>query len=117
MSKKLKQQRKLEAEKQKAIEDASPHVKMKFSADQFYVRAESKEADLASPLYEAGKVYEIHPSMVARWLKRGGVIVGDNQLGTKVEDKGLQKEDESPELDADLEEPVEGSDEKVEDQE
>lgn len=76
-------------------------VKMKFSADQFYVTAANKEQDLSKPLYEAGQEYEIEEKMVPRWLKRGGVIVADEatdsraQEPAKVEEKSTDKAPES----------------------
>ncbi len=48
-------------------------VKMKFSRDMYYT-------DRVKPLYLAGEVYEIEDEgkgMISRWLKRGGVIVGE----------------------------------------
>lgn len=85
----------------------SKTVKMKFSADQYYVTAENKDYDLGNPLYRKGEVYDIEEKMVDRWLKRGGVVVADEatdsraQVPSKVEDKG--------------EEQVEGKDKKEDD--
>lgn len=105
---------------QKAVENGkrqnelarSPKVKMKFDKDQFYVRAETREHDLANPIYKAGQVYEIDAKDVERWLKRGGVIVKD-------EPKPAQPpkvEDQKPALDTDKKEPVEPSEKKEEDE-
>jgi len=85
-------------------------VKMKFSADQFYVTAKNKEKDMTTPLYEKNKVYAIEEHMVPRWLKRGGVIVDDAPV------KGPAKsEDKKPEVKAEEKEQVDAEKEKEDD--
>lgn len=45
-------------------------VKMWFNTNMYY-------NDLVTPLYEAGKEYDVPERMVSRWIKRGGVLVAD----------------------------------------
>lgn len=73
MSKEKKQQKLLKKQAEAAALAASPKVKMKFSRSMFY-------NDPQVPLYEANTVYEIEPNMVDRWLKRGGVVVTDEEV-------------------------------------
>lgn len=71
-------------------------VKMKFSADMYYVTAKNKEHDLVNPLYKKGEVYDVPAEMVPRWLKRGGEIVGDKvEASTKDEAKAPDQSQES----------------------
>lgn len=49
-------------------------VKMRFSKDMYYT-------DQNIPLYVAGKIYDVPESMVHRWVKRGGDIVGEETVG------------------------------------
>lgn len=48
----------------------SKTTKMTFSKSMYY-------NDLQNPLYVAGPVYDVPNEMVERWIKRGGVVVGD----------------------------------------
>lgn len=89
---------------------------MKFSSDQYY--GVSKNGDvtesLKEPLYRKDEVVEVPEEMVARWLKRGGVIVAEEktdgraQEAAKVEDKPADKAPETQEQ-------VEGADKKDDD--
>lgn len=95
----------------KSVQRTAPSektVKMRFSVNQFYVTADNREHDMATPLYEAGKVYDVPEHMVARWLKRGGDIVSGEQP-TKVEEKVEIQEPQ-------IEESVEAETESVEDE-
>lgn len=69
--------------------------KMKFFADKFY-------NDLNKPLYLAGQIYDVPEDMVARWQKRGGVLVEDiPTLPTKAEEPAPLETPETPEVPAD----------------
>lgn len=77
-------------------------VKMKFKEHKYY-------NDLDSPIFEAGKVYEIEGSeWIQRWLKRGGEIVDEVKVVAPV----IPVEPE--EIDQDLED-LADSEEKLED--
>ena len=67
-------------------------AKMKFSEDKF-VNGEC--------VYSAGKVYEVPVGSVDRWLKRGGVIVGEEQIKLDSEEENVDTE-ETLDLEQDL---------------
>lgn len=72
------------SKKKKEVVHDSSTVKMTFNKDMFF-------QDRNVPLYRAGQVYTIPSRNVAKWLKRGGVIVTDQKpvesSPEKVEDK------------------------------
>ena len=101
--KKLKKELKAKqvAEAKKAI-DALPSQAMKFTEDKF-------GKDKSKPLYEKGKVYDIPAGQVLRWVKRGGIIVDNEQAPEVSETKELPVESEPKEV-------VEAPEEKLEDE-
>ncbi len=79
---------------------------MRFSVDQYHVRAKSKESDLKNPFYRAGQVYTIRPENIARWLKRGGQIIVGEDRQPKVEAPPAMTDEKE-------QAPPEGSEEQV----
>jgi len=80
-------------------------VKMLFTSKQYYVTAANRIKDLHTPLYEAGKVYDIQENMVERWLKRGAQVY---DVKAKVQPPA--------QVEKPKEEPVEDKEEKSEDE-
>ena len=62
-----------------------------------------------TPLYDAGKIYDIEDRMVEKWMKRGAVIVEEP---TKVEEPVVE---EVPKQETETKETVEETEETVED--
>lgn len=98
-----KEAKRLRDEKLIKDENAIKPVRMKFGVDMYY-------NDLSTPLYQAGKVYEIEGRMIARWMKRGGEIV-DEPVSEQP-----KVQEQKPALDSEVKESVEGAGEKPEDE-
>ena len=90
---------------------------MMFSKDQFYGQAvNGSVADsFQKPFYEAGKEYEVEEHMVPRWLKRGGVIVGDLDSRATEGSEPAKVQEKTPASEVENQEPVEAKEEKAED--
>jgi len=98
----------------KNVKPKSGTVKMKFSADQYYVTAANKEYDLANPKYRANEVYEIDEKEVPRWLKRGGVILTEEKTDGRAQEPAKVEEKVEPKT-TESQEQVEATDKKDDD--
>lgn len=57
------------------VDDKDKTVQMRFPKDMFY-------NDLTVPIYKGGEICDVPESTVDRWLKRGGVLIKDEELKT-----------------------------------
>lgn len=77
---------------QKKVRLAKPgHVLMTFAENKFY-------NDPNEPLYMAGVVYDVPVNMADRWLKRGGTILENSDIGPDESNDGGESVEEDGEL-------------------